>query len=172
MYFMSRHTDMDCYKKRGQKGYLFITGDEIPYPSVKKSQVEKFIGDKLEADISTENILEELRDKFEVFWIFPGQTNHWNDPKVLGPLQKMFGQNLLKLENPADVCELIASTIVAEGYELDDVSHALKDVGADKGAVDRATSALVSYATSAVARKGATATGVLAAAGGDSVERL
>ena len=173
MYFMSRHTRMDCFNKRSQKGYLFFIGDEIPYPFVKKSEVERIIGDKLQSDIGTEEILAELLDKFEVFWIIPAETNHASDPEVLHPLQTMFGQRLLKLANPEDVCELIASTIgVSEGYDIHDVAAGLKDIGADEGAIGRATNALTSYVASSSVTKGATATGSLVAAGEDKVERL
>ena len=32
MYFMARHTALDCHEKRGKRGYLFIIGDEMAYP--------------------------------------------------------------------------------------------------------------------------------------------
>src|SRR3954447_10639621 len=46
-YFMARHTAMDCFEKRGEKGYLFIIGDEQYYPRVKWKEVERIIGDNL-----------------------------------------------------------------------------------------------------------------------------
>src|SRR4051812_22409877 len=30
-YVAAQHTDMDCWTKRKKKGYLFLTGDELPY---------------------------------------------------------------------------------------------------------------------------------------------
>ena len=39
MYFMARHTAIDCYDKRGRRGYLFIIGDEMAYPQVKPAEV-------------------------------------------------------------------------------------------------------------------------------------
>lgn len=173
MYFMSRHTDLDCFNKRSQKGYLFILGDETPYPRVSKKQVADLIGDILQEDIPTDKLLEELRDKFEVFWIVPADTAHARDPQVIDPLRKMFGQNLLLLDNPDDVSELIASTIgVTEGYDLKDIGSDLKDMGADAGTVSRATGALVSYAGSKSLTKAGTASGALVGGGKDKVERL
>ena len=49
MYFMARHTAIDCWEKRGRRGYLFLIGDEIPYPRVKRKEVERRIGDRLQA---------------------------------------------------------------------------------------------------------------------------
>src|SRR5215813_11760438 len=50
MYFMARHTAIDCMEKRGKRGYLFVIGDEAPYPRVNRKEVEKLIGDKIQAD--------------------------------------------------------------------------------------------------------------------------
>jgi len=173
MYFMSRHAEMDCFNKRSQKGYLFISGDELPYPAVKASEVKRIIGETIQSDIPTEKILEELRDKFEVFWIVPEEGSYINDPHVMEPLRKMFGQNLLILKDAKDVCELIAATIgVAEGYDIHEVATALKDIGADADSVSRASTALTAYAASAAVTKGASVTGKLAVAGADKVERL
>jgi hypothetical protein len=172
MYYLARHTDMDCLKKRGKKGYLFILGDERLYPSVSKEHVEQHIGDTIEADIPVADLLTELREKFEVFWVMPGQTSHAHDDRVIQPMKKIFGERYLSLEEPGDVCELIASTIgLMEGYDLNGIKHDLKDVGADSGAVDRASSALVTFAGKAVT-KAATSTAPLPVAAGDAVERL
>ena len=38
MYFMARHTAIDCFDKRGRRGYLFIIGDEMAYPRVKRGR--------------------------------------------------------------------------------------------------------------------------------------
>lgn len=38
MYFMARHTSIDCYEKRGKRGYLFMIGDELAYPKVKRHE--------------------------------------------------------------------------------------------------------------------------------------
>ena len=173
MYFMSRHTSIACYNKRGQKGYLFLIGDETPYKNVDKAQVERLIGDQLEASIPTESIIEELRDKFEVFWIIPGETDHSNDTAVIDRLKGLFGERLIQLTNPDDVCETIATAIgVCEGYDIHDVAAGLRGVGADSDAVGRATTALSAYIGSSAVAKGATMTGALATAGADKVERL
>ncbi len=51
MYFMARHTVTDCYAKRGKRGYLFLIGDEMAYPRVKRAEVAAVIGDGPQADI-------------------------------------------------------------------------------------------------------------------------
>lgn len=173
LYYMLKHTDIDCIKKRGQKAYLFMLGDERLYPKVNRHQVEAIIGDTLQEDIPVEDVIKELQKNWNVFWIMPGGTNHWGDSNVIEPMRKLFGQNYIMLENPEDVCELIVSTIgLTEGYDLHDVGAALKDVGADDAAISRSSKALVTYAKSAAVAKVATASGALVETGADAVDRL
>jgi hypothetical protein len=185
-YFLARKSDLDCVKKRGKKGYCFLIGDELPYPVVNRHQVESLIGDKLESNIRfsardprhpngdlTGDILAELEEKYEVFWIMPGGTNHWDDSHVNETLRSLFGQNLLKLPDARDICELIATTIgVCEGFDIDTIATDLRDVGASTGAIKSATSAIVPYASTKAVSKRATTSGDLVVAGDDQVARL
>jgi hypothetical protein len=66
LYFMARHTILDSMINRGRRGYLFIIGDEMPYPWVKPGEVKAVIGDDLPRKIATEDILRELQRKFDV----------------------------------------------------------------------------------------------------------
>src|SRR6201991_2206429 len=45
LYFMARHTSIDCLKRRGRRGYLFLIGDEMPYRGVSRHQVREIVGD-------------------------------------------------------------------------------------------------------------------------------
>jgi uncharacterized protein YegL len=67
LYFAARHTAMDCFEKRGKKGYCFILTDEKPYDLVSADMVARTFGDKLNSDIRVEDILAEARKSFHVF---------------------------------------------------------------------------------------------------------
>jgi hypothetical protein len=95
-------------------------------------------------------------------------TQHVNDT-----LAAIFGQNMLKLPDSRDICELIATTIgVCEGYDIDTIASDLRDVGASTGAIATATSAVVPYASTKAVAKRATASQELGASGDDAVARL
>jgi hypothetical protein len=132
LYFMARHTAMDCYEKRGQRGYLFVVGDEIPYPKVKRSEVEAVIGDRPQNNISVEDLVADLERTFDVYHVLPKMTSNWNNPLVHRRWAQLLGQNALRLEEPAAICELIASTIgVAEGkVDLENLTDDLREAGA------------------------------------------
>jgi hypothetical protein len=139
LYFMARHTALDCYAKRGRRGYLFVIGDEIPYPKVKRKEVGSVIGDGLQASIPVEDVVAELRRTYDVYHVLPKMTSNWDNPVVHRRWVELLGQNALRLEEPAGVCELIASTIgVAEGkVDLEQLTDDLRDAGAS-AAVARA----------------------------------
>jgi hypothetical protein len=132
MYFMARHTAIDCYEKRGRRGYLFIIGDETPYPRVKRKEVAATIGDGLQKDLPVEQLIAELERTYDVYYVLPRMTNHWNNPEVHRRWVELLGQNVLRLEDPAGICELIASTIgIAEGkVGLENLGDDLQEAGA------------------------------------------
>jgi hypothetical protein len=111
MYFMARHTDLDCWNKHGRKGYLFIIGDEMAYPQVKKREVQEIIGDGLEVDIPTRVIVKELARRYHVFYILPKAASYGGDRQILGFWRDLLGQNVLELDDPEAVSELIALTV-------------------------------------------------------------
>src|SRR5262245_20855121 len=131
LYFMARHTAIDCCERRGQRGYLFVIGDEIPYANVKRKEVGAFIGDGLQASIPVEAVVAELRRTYDVYHVLPKLTSNWDNPVVHHRWAELLGQNALRLEEPAAICELIASTVgVAEGkVDLEQWTDDLREAG-------------------------------------------
>lgn len=150
MYFMARHTAIDCYDKRGKRGYLFIIGDEMAYPRVKRHEVRAVIGDKLESDIPLTAIAAELTRKWDTYYILPEGASYAGDGEVLDHWRDLFGQNVIELTDLDAVCETIA-LIVGLGEDAIDLTDGLddlSDVGSTAGpAVSTALAALASRHT-------------------------
>jgi len=145
MYFLAHHSSMDCYEKRGQRGYLFIIGDELPYEVVKRREVQRVIGDRLQADVPLADVLVDLQRLYDVYFVLPKMTSHWDNADVREGWGELLGQNVLRLEDPAGICELIASTIgVAEGkVDLDGLQGDLQMAGASTKVARAVSRALV-----------------------------
>jgi hypothetical protein len=111
MYFIARHTNIDCWNLRGRKGYLFIIGDEMAYPAVKRREVQQVIGDGLEQDIPLVEMVKELNRRYHIFYILPKAASYGGDREILGFWRKLLGQNVLELDDSEAVCEVIALTI-------------------------------------------------------------
>lgn len=149
IYFTARHTVTDAWEKRGRRGYLFIVTDEMSYPKVKRREVKELLGDDLEADIETVDILAECQEKWEVFHIMPGGSSYFDDPRINGYWTNLLGQNSIRVPDPAIICEAITLAIgIAEGAcDLDGGTKDLVATGTDKAAAAAAKNALVPYAT-------------------------
>jgi hypothetical protein len=145
MYFMARHTAMDCYDKRGRRGYLFLIGDELAYPKVKKREIAKVIGGRPEQDVPLETIVEELKRRFEVYFIIPEGASHARDDRLLGFWRGLLGQNVIRLDDLDAVCETIALTVglAEDAVDLDEGLEHLREFGsAAGGSVSRALAPL------------------------------
>jgi hypothetical protein len=145
LYFMARHTAIDCHEKRGQRGYLFVIGDEIPYAKVKRPEVEAFIGYGLQSNLPVEEVIAELKRTYDVYHVLPKMTSNWNKSEVRRRWVELLGQNALRLEKPAAICELIASTIgVAQGkVDLEHLTDDLRQAGSSAATAQAVRKALV-----------------------------
>jgi hypothetical protein len=148
LYFMAQHTAIDCFEKRGQRGYLFVIGDEAPYPKIKRKEVAHWIGDGMQADLPIEDLLTELQRTYDVYYVLPKLTAHWNNAVVHRRWAELLGQNVLRLENPAAICELIAATIgLAEGkVDLECLTDDLREAGSSQESAQAVRETLLNVA--------------------------
>lgn len=148
-YFMARHTATDAWEKRKKKGYIFITGDEKAYDNVNSAQVFDKIGDEIEP-ITAKAIFAELKERFNVFYLFPQGTSYFGSPNetehadhwrnLLGP------QNVVMVPDTDNIAEIIASIVgVSEdAVDIDDLADDLKAVGASDADIENVGTALAS----------------------------
>lgn len=141
LYFLATHTEMDCMVKRKDRGYIFMTGDEAPYPSLSKHIVEAVIGDQLDEDIPCEEIIAEIQKSYVPFFIIPDRERarhcerRWRD---------LLGDHILVLEDTKDICYVAAGAILlSEGLvsNKNEMEKRLEQTGLPptrKGAVLRA----------------------------------
>jgi hypothetical protein len=135
LYFMARHTAIDCHEKRGKRGYLFIIGDEMAYPRVKRAEVRHVIGDGPEADIPLRELVSEVQRKWDTYYLLPEGASYVGDREVLDFWRSLLGQNVIELADLDAVCETIALTIgLGEAaIDLDEGLADLQDVGSAAG---------------------------------------
>lgn len=138
-YVLARHTSIDCFEKRGKKGYAFFIGDETPYSRISRTQVEGLIGPELEADVRTEVIFKELLERYHVFFILPAGASHGREIKTILEVWGRYinEQNVLELADAKAVAELIATQIgLYEGStDIDAAAKDLEEHGTSKALV-------------------------------------
>jgi hypothetical protein len=117
-YFAATHTSIDCFEKRGKKGYLFTIGDEQPTPLLYKRHLEHFLGDTVEADLSADEILTMASRQWEIFHLIVDEGSHalYHPVQVDETWKKLLGQRVIHLTDKSKLAEVIVSTLqVAEG---------------------------------------------------------
>jgi len=175
LYVAGYHTVLDCFTKRGKKGYMFIIGDERIYPTLKHEHIEEVFANGDTKDYTLAELLAAAREKFSVHWILPSGTSHWKDAHVVDFLRDLFGEKFHELEDPSAICSFIAGIIaLEEGYEVADVNDTLSN--ADPVDAKAATSALTVYAASphggALVKKGSASTELVTSDDGVGSTRL
>jgi hypothetical protein len=133
LYFFARHTAIDCFEKRGKKGYLFLIGDEKPYAKATATEIEKIIGDTLTRDLTVDEVIAEAREKYHVFFVIPHGASHGTDPVLRKRWEELLGpQNVIMLPDADGVCEAIGLAIgLIEGTaNADALAADLADAGA------------------------------------------
>ena len=145
MYFYARHTVLDCFEKRGRKGYCFVIGDE-PTHEISEYQLQTILGDSLEGQkLSVQDIIRELKEKYHLYFIIPTHTYHGRDPSIHKYWKNLVGpENVLVLDDEGAVCELITMQIgICEGkVDLDQAADDLLKAGLSRDAVNAASTAL------------------------------
>ncbi len=144
-YLVAQHTDMDNWVKRRKKGYLFLTGDELPYPAVSRHQVEALVGEKLDEDIPVEEVIAAAAETYHVFFLIPDP----NRAQTCGARwRQLLGDHAVVMESPQDTC-LVAAAIVGlterRINDLDALGKVLIDSGFDRGHVASTIRSLQPY---------------------------
>lgn len=112
LYFMARHTSIDCYEQRGRKGYLFIIADEMPYPEVNPDQLMNIFDESTQVTLTFDDVLAEAKKMYEIYYLLPGGTSNENNPSVHSFWKNALGaDHFLTMPNPEDVVEVVGMTI-------------------------------------------------------------
>jgi len=146
LYIAAQHTDMDNWVKRKKKGYLFMTGDELPYPAVSRHQVEALVGEKLDEDIPLEEVIAAAAETYHVFFLIPDLERR---QRCEARWREVLGNQTICMESPADTCAVAAAIVgLTEKLipDLDALGGILSGNGFDRQHVGSSARALQDYA--------------------------
>lgn len=115
-----RHTSIDCFEKRGKKGYLFTVGDENTHEIVSASKVKELLGYSPETDLTADQLLKEAQQMYHVFHI------HCADSRSVRAVEtqwkNLLGERFIVLNDSDNLAETIATTVaVMEGVDKSSV---------------------------------------------------
>lgn len=111
-YFASRHTAIDCFEKRGKKGFLFTMGDDCYPDKLTKGEIKEIFGDTVEADIPVDQLLDEVNRKYEVFHLV---LDRYRDSSRVAEWRKLMGERVIVVKDHTKVPEIIVSILETMG---------------------------------------------------------
>ena len=110
--FAARHTAIDCWEKRKQKGFLFTIGDEPVFKDLPAEIIRKYTCTNEAASMSTEAIIKEAQEKYHVYHIHL-EHNEWSKKDVRkGNWNELLGENFIELSDYKRVAKRIAEVVI------------------------------------------------------------
>lgn len=141
-YFAAKHTKIDCFNKRKEKGFLFTIGDECCHDSLSPQEIQRVFGDHDHA-YSARELYKEASQKYEIFHIvmkagaykYQHSGEAWReligsrtvelDPADLDVLPEIF-VSLMQYAKGADIADITAQW---NGKAVEVVKGILQEMG-------------------------------------------
>ena len=152
-----RHTSIDCFEKRNEKGFLFTIGDEKSWDSLTANNLREIMGYTQGENVTDKQLLEEAQRLYNVYHIHVNEGSYRDSPNVLGYWKDMLGERLIILNDYRSICATIATLIaVQHGVDM-------------KTVVSRFDTKTAGHVTNALAT---VVTGSIVSANNDGIIRL
>ena len=113
LYFAANHTSIDCFEKRGKKGYLFTIGDEYTPPALTRDQIKEITGDTSQTDLTYQELLDAASRMYDVYHIIIAEGNCARSQldRVTKSWRDVLGQRAIVLSDYKKLSEVIVSLI-------------------------------------------------------------
>ena len=110
--FAARHTAIDCWEKRKQKGFLFTIGDEPVFPTIPAEIIKRYTCTDEAETITTEAIIAEAQEKYNVFHMHL-EHNEWaKQDRRKGNWKALLGDNYIEIPDFKTVAKRIANVVI------------------------------------------------------------
>lgn len=116
-YMGLNHCKLDCWN-RGKKGIIITLGDELPNPYLPVAGLKRVVGDNVQADVETKDLLPQVLEKFDVYHISVDDKEssyQWNNDRrdLDGNWTKLLGAEHYKVCNLNNLGKTITEIITS-----------------------------------------------------------
>ncbi|MGA0572080.1 VWA domain-containing protein [Variovorax sp. VNK109] len=149
-YVLAQHTDTDCWVKRKKRGYLFMTGDELPYPAVSRRNIDALIGEKLDEDIPIEEVIAAAAETYHLFFLIPDAQRRG---RCEARWRELLGDQVICMESPDDACAVAAAIVALTekvSPDVDALAKSMASHGVEADRIGRVVRAVDDYAATLV----------------------
>ncbi len=110
--FAGRYTSTDRFEKRGKKGILFTVGDEPVLRDLPARAQKDIMGDGQYSEMTSAELLDKAREKYEVFHLHLLEGSHGNRQDVQDGWRQLLGDNVIFVQHKEDVARIIADKVL------------------------------------------------------------
>lgn len=109
-YMGLHHAKLDCWN-RGKKGIIITMGDEPINPCLRKNEINRFVGDSLEADVGTAKLYKDASEKYHIYHIVVDHSPHYDAEENKKSFAKYVGEEHVKIATVEEVVTTITEII-------------------------------------------------------------
>jgi len=128
-YFAAKYCKMDCFDKRGEKGFLFTFGDEEPTPALTPYELKTVFGEREDLDqrkVTATDCLEMASEKFNCYHIILHGGGY--DGDVVEKWKNLMKGHACDLSDFECLPDLICAILkMYEGFSKTEVIEEIKD---------------------------------------------
>lgn len=111
-YFAARHTSIDCFEKRNQKGILITIGDEPILNEIPKGNLKAIMGDIQASDETALSLLTKASKMYNVYHIHTKETVAGCRQSVIDDWKQLLRDNLIVADKKNDIVDLVSNIVV------------------------------------------------------------
>jgi len=111
-YLAGYHTAIDCFEKRGEKGFLFTVGDEPVLKKIPKNSIKEIMGDGQYVDYTHDALLKKAMEKYNVYHLHIKETGAGSRKETVDGWKQILHDHLIVVENHNELATTIADIII------------------------------------------------------------
>ncbi len=130
-YFAGTRTKADSFDKRGEKGYLFTMGDELPPETLRANDINRVMGTSEQHDVPSVESLKMAEERYHVFHLIieQGSFARRRPNDVENQWKQLLHSRALMVDDYTKVSQVIISAIqVSEGADPEQVVNSWDDM--------------------------------------------
>lgn len=120
-YLAAYHTSIDCFEKRGKKGFLFTIGDEPTLHTLPKDGgrgrelgLKEIMGPGQHEDHTVQDLLKKVSESYEVYHIHVKETYAGRRQPTIDGWKQLLGDNLIVVDRGVDVAGAIIEIVAGD----------------------------------------------------------
>lgn len=111
-FFAANYTAIDCFEKRGKKGFIFTIGDEPNLKELPLAVQRELMGDGQYSKQTEAALYAKASERYECFHIHLIETSTGKRPEYVNGWRELLGDHLITAKRSEDIAKIITETVL------------------------------------------------------------